>query len=72
LFFCAENNLGYLIRLMGLPIGISVDTITEHHHINVSPDSENILENFDRAKFIGILGNYMTPEIEKVLAVATL
>jgi len=53
-------------------IGISVDTITEHHHINVSPDSENILENFDRARFNEILGNYMTPEIEKVLAVATL
>jgi hypothetical protein len=39
-------------------IGIPVHTLTEHHHINMAPDSVNLLENYDREKFNALLRQY--------------
>lgn len=40
-------------------IGIPVNTLTGQHHINMAPDSVNLLQNYDSIKFETILHRYL-------------
>jgi hypothetical protein len=47
-------------------IGIPAATLTEHHHINMAPDSINILEDYDREKFDELCYHYAKPVIDRL------
>lgn len=39
-------------------IGIPVQNLTEHHHINMAPDSVNLLQHYDQKKFDALYHQY--------------